>query len=100
MQSHTIDEKLEKLRGDMKKDLKTELLSDIQRNTDSIAAHSNKISDLQRRIQHLKHSAELNGKSNDLIMNGMPILAKENTTTYYERADLLPTVFLGLMCFD
>jgi hypothetical protein len=84
--SHTIDEKLEKLRGDMKEDLKAELFPDIQRNTDSIAAHSNTISDLQRRIQHLEHSAELNSKSNDLIMKGVPMLSRENTTTYYERA--------------
>jgi hypothetical protein len=74
----------------MKEGLKTELFPDIQRNTDSIAAHLNKISDLQRRIQHLEHSVELNGKSNDLIMKGVPMMAKENTTTYYERADLLP----------
>jgi glycerophosphoryl diester phosphodiesterase len=52
--SHTIDEKLEKLRGDMKEDLKAELFPDIRRNTDDIAAHSNSISDLQRRIQHLE----------------------------------------------
>jgi hypothetical protein len=58
----------------MKEALKAELFPDIQRNPDSIAPHSNTISDLQRRIQHLAHSAGLNSKSNDLIMKGVPII--------------------------
>jgi virulence-associated protein VapD len=81
-----FEDKLDKLRADLKADLKTELLPDIQRNSENIAANSNRISDLEDRIQQLEHESEMNDKAYDLIMKGIPQLAKENVFIYYKKA--------------
>jgi hypothetical protein len=81
----TIDSKIEKLRVDVRTDLKGELLPIIQQNQQDIAVNASRINELESRVFQLENSMESNLKSSDLIMKGVPTVSKENVYNYYEK---------------
>jgi hypothetical protein len=77
----TIDAKIDLLREDITNDI----ISKIRKNEAIIEASSNRILELEARVQRLENSMELSSKANDLIVKGIPVMVGEKCTVVYQR---------------
>jgi hypothetical protein len=80
----TLDQKITSLRDDIKK----ELLTKIQHNATKIDTNTAAISALDTRLQQLEGNFELQLKSNDLLVKGVPLLSNEKCTVIYQKIAL------------
>jgi hypothetical protein len=81
----TFDDKVDQLRLDLKADLKNELLPRIAQNEANTAENTSRINDLENKLLHMENQMEMSIKSCDLIVRGVPVLAREDLVNYYHR---------------
>jgi hypothetical protein len=79
----SLNEQMEKLRTDLKADLRSEFLPLIRVNEEDILDKARKINDVETRMDLLEDRLETNEKAADLIVKGVPVHAKEVVANHY-----------------
>jgi hypothetical protein len=83
--NRSMEDKIEKLRTDLKCDLKAEFLPKIEANRDNIASNTSRINQLEAEVEQMRNNLEMSEKSNDLIIKGIPTVSNEVLQTYYRK---------------
>jgi hypothetical protein len=78
-----FNEKLEKLRTDLKADLRAEFQPLIDANRSNVQVNTKKIDGIETKLLQLEDRLEMNEKAADLIVRGVPVFAKEVVANHY-----------------
>jgi hypothetical protein len=80
-----INEKMDQLRIDLKEDIKNDLVPRIAQNESEIAAHDYRIVELETTVATLQNQLELQSRSLELIVRGVPETANEKCQLIYRK---------------
>jgi len=84
-----FDEKLSELRHELRADIQNELLPKISKNEENIRTNTLEIREVRIDVQEVEHAMELQWKSSDLIVRGVPVLAGEDVAGLYKTIAVL-----------
>lgn len=79
----SFDEQFEKLRVDLKADMRAEFLPRIAANEENTFGNSARIDGVEARMDFMEDRLEMNEKATDLVVRGVPVFAKEDVVSHY-----------------
>jgi hypothetical protein len=78
-----LDDKFNEFRAELQADFRDEFMPLIRSNETNILVNTQRIDDVETRIQYLEDRLEMNEKAADLIVRGVPVVAREVVANYY-----------------
>jgi hypothetical protein len=80
-----INARMDQLRMDLKEDIKSDLLPRIETNSANIGATNSRVDELETTVRQLQNTLEMQTKSLELIVRGVPPASNESCQQIYRK---------------